>query len=171
MKNNLVLILIIFSFGFTNAQEPSNENKNHELRVNIIYALSEFPEISYEHILNEENGLGISLAFGSLDGFDDNLKFALTPYYRWYFGKKRAAGFFAETFTMLNVAEDDYFFNSNESNGETGTGFAFGVAIGGKWITKRNWVFELYTGYGRNIINNDITQDVPRAGITLGKRF
>jgi hypothetical protein len=167
----LILVLTILSLGVVTAQESTNTIKNQELKLNVLYALGEFPEISYEYILNEENSVGASLAIGDFEGFDDNLKFAFTPYFRWYFGKKRAAGFFAETFAMLNVAEDDYFFNSNDATGETGTGFALGVAFGGKWVTKRNWVFELYTGYGRNIINDDITQDVPRAGITLGKRF
>jgi hypothetical protein len=168
MKNLFVTIffsLIVFSVF---AQDKANSNsKNHELKLNIGYTLAELPEITYEYILNDESAVGTSLTFG----FENDLKFALTPYYRFYFGNKRAAGFFAEAFGMLNVVEDITYYLGSNSVSENETGFALGIAIGGKWITNNNWLFELYAGLGRNIINNESVDGVPRAGLTLGKRF
>jgi len=54
------------------------------------------PEIGYEYILNEESSVGADILFSIEKDYD--FKFALTPYYRFFFGEKRAAGFFVEGF-------------------------------------------------------------------------
>jgi len=175
MKQLLLPILILFSIVLF-AQEEE-KIANHELKLNIGYALGEIPEVSYEYILSDESAFGTSILFSTNDNND--IKFALTPYYRFYFGEKRAAGFFAEVFGMLNSVEDqDYIIydfapdsNYSSRDPETETGFALGIAIGGKFLTKNNWIFELYFGVGRNIINDNSLDSVPRAGLTLGKRF
>jgi len=159
----LFLTLTVF------AQNNSNSTpKKHELKLNVGYTLAELPEITYEYILSDESAIGTSVTFGFNE---DDLKFALTPYYRFYFGQKKAAGFFAEAFSMLNVVEDEIYYLGASKVTNTETGFALGIAIGGKWITNNNWLFELYFGVGRNIINNESIDGVPRAGLTLGKRF
>jgi hypothetical protein len=159
------------------AQEE--KTSNNELKLNVGYALGEIPEVSYEYLLSEDAAIGTSILFAITD--DTDLKFALTPYYRFYFGKKRAAGFFAETFGMINITEDDFISYaydsppypgySYERNPKNETGFALGIAIGAKFLSKNNWVFEIYGGVGRNLINNDNYDSVPRFGLTLGKRF
>lgn len=168
MKNLILTIIFTLTVFTAFAQEKVNPTpKHHELKLNIGYTLAELPEITYEYILNNESAIGTSLAVG----FNNDLKFALTPYYRFYFGNKRAAGFFAEAFGMLNVVEDNKYYIGSNTVRENETGFALGIAIGGKWVTNNNWLFELYAGLGRNIINNESVDGVPRAGLTLGKRF
>ena len=134
-------------------------------------------EFTYERLLSEESALGVSLFFSYDENIDTN--FSLTPYYRFYFGKKPAAGFFVEGFGMLNNYEYRYYNNSYDPNltlneGNT-TDFALGFGLGGKWITKRGFVFEINSGVGRNLFNS-ASQDndfeiVGRGGITLGYRF
>ena len=108
---------------------------------------------------------------------DYDLKFMLTPYYRLFFGKKRAAGFFIEGNAAVfsgDYGRDNYEdfeggFNSDSSNE---TGFGLGFAIGGKLISKSNWTGELLLGLGRTLINEDKTSEAyPRLGISIGKRF
>ena len=72
---------------------------------------------------------------------------------------------------MLNVVENEIYYLGGSKVTSTETGFVLGIAIGGKWITNNNWLFELYFGVGRNIINNESIDAVPRADLTLGKRF
>ena len=55
-------------------------------------------EVSYERIIDDESAFGTSLFLTAND--DISNKFMLTPYYRYYFGRKPAAGFFAEGFGL-----------------------------------------------------------------------
>jgi hypothetical protein len=171
----LVLPLFLLFFVFVNSQEKISRN---EIKLNALYSVAGIPEISYEYILNDESSLGASILF-SIDN-DNDILFAFTPNYRYYFGKKRAAGFFAETFGMLNITREYIYIlyvpypdapapqtNLNETN----TDFALGFAIGGKFITKKEFLLEIYIGVGRNLFNSSNDGGVPRIGITLGKRF
>ena len=65
-------------------------------------------------MLNDESGIGISVNFALKNDFET--RFSLTPYYRFYFGQKPAAGFFVEGFTMLNVIDIDesYYYNGTD---------------------------------------------------------
>ena len=138
-------------------------------------------EFTYERLLNEESGVGISLFFNYDDQF--YTKFSLTPFYRIYFSKKPAAGFFVEGFGMLN-SYDSYVYNNNSfnpyapynsynSNIENRTDFALGFGLGSKWINKKGFLFEINAGVGRNLFNSNDTDNeiVGRGGITLGYRF
>lgn len=177
MKNLLILLcLSSFLLGFSQ-EKDTIEFKRNELKGNALMLVAGAVEFTYERLLNDESAVGVSLFFP----YDDNINinFSLTPYYRFYFGKKPAAGFFAEGFGMLNSYKYDNFFygNGNYSTLKTGnaTDFALGFGIGGKWITKKGFVFEINSGVGRNLFNS-ISRDydnqiVGRGGITLGYRF
>ena len=172
-----ILLLCMLSLGlstFAQEKEISDFNKN-ELKGNAAYLLGGIFQGTYERLVNDESGFGISASVGLIDEVD--LNFAITPYYRFYFGKKPAAGFFAEGFGMLNQVEDIVFTSQNNFNGEikTITDFAFGIGVGSKWISKRGVLFEISAGVGRNLFseyNSDRDyQFIGRGGITVGYRF
>jgi hypothetical protein len=177
MKKLFILMcLSSFLSGFSQEKE-SVDFKRNELKGNALMLVVGAGEFTYERLLNEESGVGVSLLFS----YDDNIytKFSLTPYYRFYFGKKPAAGFFAEAFGMLNTydGENSFYYNGMDPliQGEEVTDFALGFGLGGKWINKKGFVFEINGGIGRNLLNeksNDYEQKiVGRGGITLGYRF
>ncbi len=177
MKNLLVILsLTVFTFGYSQDKETANFNKN-EIKGNALMLVAGAFEATYERLINEESGVGVSL-FVPYDNTIDT-KFSLTPYYRFYFGKKPAAGFFAEGFGMINSYE--YSYVSGVTTGviyniydkANRTDFALGFGIGGKWITKKGFVFEINSGVGRNLFNSNNTdyKIVGRGGITLGYRF
>lgn len=170
MRNLIITIIFLFATITAFSQEEEEKIKGHELKLNAPYLLGGIPEISYEYLINDESGVGIDLLF-AIDNNND-LKFALTPHYRFYFGKKRAAGFFVEGFGMLNTTEyyyDDYYDHYYEESTETD--FALGLSVGGKFLTKKGVVFEIYGGVGRNLMGNGTNEAVPRGGLTVGKRF
>lgn len=185
MKKLLFITAFLLVSFQTFAQEEStsevinkkdNANGNNEIKLNVVYLLAGIPEIGYEYLINSESGVGLDLMF-AIDS-DVEFKFALTPYYRFYFGKKKAAGFFAEGFGMLNVINYEYDYYSYDYDGimeydanESVTDFALGVAVGGKFLTNSGFIFEIYGGVGRNLFNNNTDDFVPRFGITFGKRF
>jgi hypothetical protein len=176
MKKLLVLLcLSAFTFGYSQEKTTVDFPKN-EIKGNALFLVAGAVEVTYERLLNEESGIGVSLFVPYVNDVSQN--FNLTTYYRFYFGKKPAAGFFVEGFGMLNSYSENYDmydsnFNVVKIDGENTTDFALGFGLGGKWVTKRGFVFEINGGVGRNLFNsNDADYEiVGRGGITLGYRF
>lgn len=184
-KTVITFVLLLIGFNAISQEFQEEKIKKNEIKINVAYLIVGMPEIGYEYLINEESSTGVDILF-SIDN-DVDFKFALTPYYRFFFGKKPTAGFFVEGFGMLNVTEnyfDSYYYDidpnyppSNNNNSENDTNFALGVAVGGKFLTNSGFIFEIYGGVGRNLFNTnsyDYYNDyefVPRFGASLGKRF
>lgn len=147
-----------------------SQSENNEFKVNILYTAIGMPELSYERLISDNSSVGASLAF-SLDKKEDmDLRLSFTPYYRMFFGQKKAAGFFIEANSIVLNYVDTIYFDGTSSKYETRTGFGLGAAAGAKFLTKNNLIGEVYGGVGRVFGDNSLGA-YPRFGITLGKRF
>ena len=83
---------------------------------------------------------------------------------------------------MLNTYQD-YDINYDNNGFYNGidikdqTGFALGISVGGKFVTKGGFTTEINLGVGRNLIKNENEDNffefdiVGRFGISLGYRF
>ncbi len=181
MKTLLTTALIISVVCLGQSQDISNDSQpRDEFKINAFNLIAfTYMDLSYERLLHEEASLGVSVLFNV--GNDNEIldyfrNFSITPYYRQYFSKQYAEGFFVEGFGMLNSGEDYYYSfddQGNETNsGETYTDFALGVSVGGKFVTKRGFIAEIYTGLGRNLLGDETAPEiVSRGGISLGYRF
>ncbi len=178
MKKSIILFVLVFlSTPMFSQDKPDASLRNSELKLNALFLVIGALELEYEHILNEESAIGVSV-FLPIDE-DIDINYYISPYYRWYFGKKRAAGFFVEGFGMLNSVENEnYMFDDvtleSSSTFETKTDFAIGVGLGAKFITTRNFIAEIYGGVGRNLFNTDGDSDfeiIGKAGIKIGLRL
>lgn len=180
-KLTLFLYLITFSFSYSQDKETFDFKKN-ELKGNALFLIIGAAEITYERLLNEESGVGVSLFVAYANNMDQKIN--LSPFYRFYFGKKPAAGFFVEGFGMLNsysynkydyVVYDPYpLYTSSETiTKDNRTDFALGFGLGSKWISKSGFLFEVNAGIGRNLFNSNDTNFtiVGRGGISMGYRF
>ncbi|MBT8244126.1 MAG: DUF3575 domain-containing protein [Winogradskyella sp.] len=181
MKKILIAICFLATAFNVNAQDDSTastaENFN-EIKLNALYLVVGALDVTYERTLNEESGVGASLfiPFNNGDDIDFDIDYYFSPYYRLYFGKKYAAGFFIEGFGMLsgydttevNFQNGDPIIRENNS-----TAFALGIGVGGKWVTNSGFIGELNLGIGRNIINADDFVDdlVGKISIGVGYRF
>ena len=182
MKKLLLPFLTFFVVQNAIGQDDtSNTTDKHELKLNatnlIIFS---YLDGAYEYLINEESSFGVSLLFSFSDDeiFDEYRTFSITPYYRQYFSKKYAKGFFVEGFGMLNSGENillatfDQNGNITDSDSENYTDFALGISVGGKFVTPRGFVVDLYLGIGRNLLGNDFSPElVGRGGVSLGYRF
>lgn len=182
-KLSILTLLALFAFNASFSQENNDKTtlsdsktNFNELKLNGLFLVLGAFEVTYERTLNEESGAGVSLFLPIDDDVSDEIKYYVSPYYRFYFGKKYAAGFYVEGFGMLNstVSYDieftsDSFIERNEAK----TDFALGIGIGGKWVTKSGFVGEIGFGVGRNFFNNnDLDYEIiGKGGITLGYRF
>lgn len=181
MKIKFILLTFLISTVVV-AQQKDNFSKKNELKLNALYLVLGAFDASYERLLNEDSGVGVSLTFANSE--DTSEVFGLTTYYRMYFGKKPAAGFFFEGFGMLNTQQGkDYLVYTYENGNynyytfkpEKSTDFALGFGIGGKWINKKGVFFEISSGVGRNLFNPKSKEldykYVGRGGISIGYRF
>jgi hypothetical protein len=184
MKKILIACLIFSCINMYSQQkeEPIEFNKN-EIKLNMLYFLLGAVEVSYERNLNEYSSVGTSVLINTNDSEFWDLNYAITPYYRLFFGKKPAQGFFFEGFGMLNSykeyeywsyynPETDYYFYEESSS--NATAFALGVAVGGKFTLHEKFVTEISGGIGRNFLNKSDYRDltiVPRFSINVGYRF
>ena len=178
MKKIFLLGLILIT-SLTYAQEAETKvdfNKN-ELKGNALFLVLGSFDISYERIINEESGIGVSINM-PFDKDNWEINYAVTGYYRYYFGKKPASGFFGEAFGMLNNVDDWVYTESPTEytyEPKTLTDFALGIGLGGKWVTKKGLLLEINAGVGRNLFNNQYDDRdyelIGRAGITVGYRF
>lgn len=176
MKKVLVVVcLSLFAFGYSQEKEKITFPKN-EMKGNALFLVLGAAEITYERLTDENSGLGVSLFFSNEEDFDTS--FSLTPFYRAYFGKKQAAGFFVEGFSMITAGKNgsysEYNFSTNtyyNVEGKKYTDFALGFGVGSKWVHKRGFIFEINAGIGRNLLSDISPEIVGRGGITLGYRF
>lgn len=168
-----ILLLIPFiSFGQNNT-DTIDENR-YEVKVNGLSVIFNAIDVEFERTINSESSFGVTAFYSFGDQFD-NLKY-LSPYYRVYFGKKHAAGFFVEGFGMLNSQEEIRTtivgVSSLTQRRETVNDFALGIGIGGKWITKKGLIGQVNLGVGRNFFNTDLGDEfVAKLGISIGFSF
>lgn len=179
MKKTLLCslaLLFCYATSFSqNETEPSTSTQNfNELKLNGLYLVLGAFDVTYERTINEESAFGLNVFLPFDDDVNDDINYYISPYYRFYFGNKYAAGFFVEGFGMLNSTNEyNYLIGSNTSRKENITDFALGIGLGGKWITKSGFIGELNLGFGRNLFNNDRYdyEIIGKVGITIGYRF
>lgn len=172
MKKAFVII-----FGLSTFLGYSQKGGNNEIKLNLPYMIAGLPEVSYERIIDDNAAAGISFAF-SLESVNNmTTRFMVTPYYRLYFGKEKAKGFFIEANAAV-VGQKDYVYDNFSGSYTTDTvsttNFGLGAAVGAKFLNKNGYIGELYGGLGRvfGINDTDMFSDLyPRLGISIGKRF
>lgn len=181
-KITLVLLLTVSTISFAQEKNSFTEEgqKKHEVKINGLNLIAfKWLDVSYEYLINNESSVGIStlINFDSEEDFIDSYRtFSMTSYYRRYFSKGYAKGFFIEGFGMLNsFKKSNYYYGSNNYSSESLTNFAVGISAGGKFVTENGFVAEVYLGLGRNLLNNSSyfndNDVVGRGGISLGYRF
>lgn len=184
MNKSMVLSALLFCSLILNAQDDkiaaevsTNQNFN-EVKLNGLYLVLGALEVTYERTINEESGVGVSVFLPIDKDIKDDINYYISPYYRMYFGKKYAAGFFVEGFGMLSsiTEQETLFFGSPDptfvSEEKNLVDFALGIGLGGKWLTNSGFIGELNAGIGRNLFNTENRDDlVGKLAITLGYRF
>ena len=161
-------------------------SQKNELKFNIPLAIYGMADISYERLVADNMGVGISNAIGLDKPYDWQTakgipeRAIICSYYRLYFSeKKKAAGFFVEgNMAVASQKETDYDYiydpvtqtSFQQVITQSTTGFGFGAAVGFKLLTKNNIFGDFYGGWGR-LFGKNVYNSYPRLGVCLGKRF
>ena len=189
-KTTVILSLFILANLFClKAQKGLELTHRHELKLNLGSSVFfAFPEVSYEYLLNDDMSVGTSVGFGFDTKESDGYKFKVTPYLRWFFGDYSwfrstgmlypATGFFLEANGAVG-SQDTYTYDYSDyptvsTYDNTITTGGLGLAVGWKYLSRNNWVGEIYTGAGRNfnyVDEIDESKFYIRMGLSIGKRF
>ena len=186
MKKLLLLIILFTVTNCAYAQKDSLSKAiqmrsaaighagNNEIKVNLLYLVLGLPEISYERLIADNMGVGVSAMVSLLD--EQDVRYALLANYRLYFGNKKANGFFIEGNMGVVAEEHGTYYFMPENNGyyeltkSTKAYFGLGAAAGAKFLTRNGLLGEAYLGAGR-LLGNSSSGYYPRVGVTIGKRF
>ena len=188
MKRIFLIIVIPFAFFTVNGQNQKDTisglyEKKNEIKLNAYFtALGAF-EATYERNLNEKSSVGITGLYvftKKNDGSsinDEDTNFLISPFYRRYFGKKNASGFFVEGFGTFGSTDGkqltDMDGNITLNEDPDVLDFSLGLGFGSKWVTKSGITFEVLVGLGLHLFNSDKTDhnSVHRRAINIGYRF
>jgi len=166
MKQTIGLLALLL-LGATGINAQSSDSGNNSERKNdvmispIELIVSPLLNISYERLISENSGIGINgmFYFGNNDNHDNTNFSQISPYYRMYFGKKYAGGFFVEGFVPITTTKDYYSYYVDQApyyydTEVKRTTIGIGIGFGGKWITKNNIIFEVSGGLARRFGDN-----------------
>ena len=170
----LILGLLLPLLAAQSQEQTDSENTPpnfNEIKINGLFLVLSAFEVTYERTLNEESGIGVSAFLPLWEEVKNDVQYYISPYYRFYFGEKYAAGFFVEGFGMLNSTNRNISIFGGEDDFRTD--FALGFAVGGKWVNKRGFSIEVFGGIGRNLFNNQGTdyELIGKGGVNFGYRF
>ena len=159
MKKRLLSAAFFVAILTVQAQETATETvRQNDIMISPIELIAvPLLNISYERLLNENSGIGVSGIFYLGKNNDDDYKVTqISPYYRMYFGKEYASGFFVEGFVPVTMTKDTYYepyygpgYSSSVPKEDNNTTVGVGVGFGGKWVARKNIVFEASMGIAR----------------------
>lgn len=172
--------MILFAFYSVNAQntktnEDPSERKN-EIKLNLISPLFGAVEGGYERHLNKNSSVGISAFIVYHGQKNEDMNYYISPYYRYYFGKKYASGFFVEGFGAFTSIDGKKIYSADRltfTENKDVYDVALGAGLGWKLITKKGLVVEANAGYGGLLFNAKQTDHevVAKFGVSIGYRF
>lgn len=182
VKKPFLVIIFLFSSFIAKSQVSNDrvanpyENKN-DVKINAFFMAYGLLEVAYERNLNEKSSLGISGLYAFSQKYDEDTNFLISPYYRRYFGKKYASGFFLEGFTTLGSTDGKQLTDMNGNltlnEGPDVIDLSLGLSFGVKWVTKSGIIIEGFAGLGGHLFNAEKTDHdiVVRHGVNIGYRF
>jgi len=180
MKKTILLIFVMFAFYAAKAQNTETEinpyEKKYEFKLNFISSLAGAAEVGFEHYLSKNTSLGISV-FAVYDNTrEKDMNYFISPYYRYYFGKKYTSGFFVEGFGMFTSIDGKKTYAADKvtfTEGKDVYDLALGAGFGWKLVTKSGFVLEANVAYGKLVFNANKTDhtQVLKLGVNAGYRF
>lgn len=160
MKNlifTFLLLLLSLNLGAQTDSDSLYQRKNDIVVDPIMLIAIPAVNISYERLISKGSGIGVN-ALVSLQRDDESNFTQISPYYRMYFGKKYASGFFLEGFVPITTTKEDYTYITTSAPRdvkETATTVGIGFGVGGKWVVRKNLLIEVSGGIARRFTNKE----------------
>ncbi|WKB81757.1 DUF3575 domain-containing protein [Cellulophaga lytica] len=182
MKKTILVTTMLFSLFLVKAQDQNSNTvyqfeKKNDVKLNAYSTSLGLFEVTYERNLNKNSSLGIVGLYAFSQKFDEDVNYQISPFYRRYFSKKYASGFFTEGFATLGSIDGKQLYdldgNLTLNEGPDVIDLSLGASVGYKWVTKSGIVFEALFGMGGNLFNAYKTDHdiINRRAISIGYRF
>lgn len=176
MKRFLLSMMILSSIFGASAQNPEElpNYRKSDILIDPFWLIGGLAlNASYERLISEDSGIGANAIFGFGDDLEDFTQ--ISPYYRAYFGSKYASGFYIEGFVPITISSeyDNVFWTDESNRGRSSvyTTGGLGFGLGGKWVAKKKFVFELNLGIARKFIGDRGPGDAVTGKGMLGVGF
>lgn len=180
MKKLFSACLVLVGFTTMFSQEKESDIRKNDVTMGPIELIvGPILNVSYERLINKTNGVGVN----TLVYFADNAyrEYQISPFYRMYFGRKFASGFFVEAFAPITTDRNDFYDYDINTNGniivnyreKKYTTVGFGIGLGAKWAVRNNILFEVSGGLARRFgdQNNNFEEITGKAMLGIGYRF
>ena len=182
MKKAFLAVILLFSFFVAEAQNKNDTlvnpyEKKNEVVLNLIGPIAGGINASYERHLNRKSSLGISFMYIYDNNREKDMNYSISPYYRMYFGKKYASGFFVEGFGMIMSIDGEKKYDTPAkltfTENPSVINLSLGVGLGWKGVTKSGFIYGANLGYGKMLFNAEKTDHdiVAKFGLNVGYRF
>ncbi|WP_411031350.1 DUF3575 domain-containing protein [Spongiimicrobium sp. 3-5] len=182
MKKTLLTIAFLLSLFTVRAQSQNDTisnpfEKKNDVKLNLYFTTLGLFEATYERNINGKSSMGITGLYAFSKKNDEDTNFLISPFYRRYFGKKYASGFFVEGFATFGSTDGKQLTDMNGNitlnEGPDVLDLSLGLSFGCKWVTKSGIIFEVLVGMGGNLFNADKTDHdvINRRAISIGYRF
>ncbi|SFJ82651.1 DUF3575 domain-containing protein [Myroides guanonis] len=180
---NIFLAVLLSSFFFVKAQNKKDiilnpYEKKNELILDLIGPLlSGGINASYERHLNKKSSLGVTLCYIYDNTKETDMNYSISPYYRMYFGKKYASGFFVEGFGMVHSTDGKKIYDTVEkltfTENPSVINLTIGVGLGWRGVAKSGFTYGANLGMGITFLNADKTDHdhVAKFSLNVGYRF
>lgn len=174
----LYSLLVLFFPLQAVSQKMKNDKpgppKKNEIRVNLFTGLLGLPEVNYERLLNDNSGLGLAASVALENKELMATRALVLPYYRMYFGKGYASGFFIEGNMGLSVEQQPQYdwsiWPRPPVQYKSGVYYGLGSAIGVKLENRNRLIGEVFLGAGR-LFGDSYDGGYLRMGVCLGGRW
>ncbi len=193
MKNLIPVLFLLISLN-SFSQEPVTEKETlyrrdtakNELSIGALnLVVFGALDLAYERILTPNSSWAIEAFILALDRDNEDLgdayskDFSLTGKYKYFFGDRSTWGFYVNGLAMISSGDDDNDYYVYDEFGtelyrndpENYTDFALGFGLGGKFVAKQGFVFDLSAGIGRNLFSSNSPTIVGQLNANLGYRF
>ena len=183
IKKTFLAVVLLFSFFLTKAQNKNDtivnlyEKKNEVILDLIGPSFGGGINASYERHLNKKSSLGITFFYIYDNTKETDMNYSISPYYRMYFGKKYASGFFVEGFGMVMSIDGKKIYDTEEKITFTENpdviNLSIGVGLGWKGVTKSGFTYGANLGWGKMLFNANKTDhtQVAKFSLNVGYRF
>ena len=166
MKKLFFILLLLGNLCYGQLEEISLSKNRTEIKLNALSVSLGTVDVEFERTLNENSSIGVSL----FSKFEEDGTYTFVDYdggisgfYRYFFSKKYARGFFLEGFST--------FHNTRIKQDEIKNNLLIGLGIGYKHVFKNNIILQAHFGMGRNMFDTGQETINGKAGISIGYRF
>jgi len=194
MKNLIPVLFLLLCFS-SFSQEPLTQNETiykrdtakNELSIGALnLVVFGALDLAYERILTPNSSWAVEAFILALNRNNEDLSdafskdYSLTGKFKYFFGERSTWGFYVNGLAMISTGEydnNDYY--AYDVNGmpiytndvKNYTDFALGFGLGGKFVAKQGFVFDLSAGIGRNLFSSNSPTIVGQLNANLGYRF